>query len=100
MLFRSPTREESRKARKEPPRRHLANLRRDLPALMLYGTADPDAPAARKYFGGYAREHDLPVTIVDIEGANHNFSAAAWTRDIAERTIAFCTRLDASGGSA
>lgn len=79
-----PTALESRTQDKAAPTRHLRNLRADCPVLMIYGTADPDAPAARTYFGDYAREHSLPVTVVDIEGANHNFSSMAWKQQIAD----------------
>jgi pimeloyl-ACP methyl ester carboxylesterase len=73
---------ESRLEKKEPPRSHLKNLRQNLPVLMLYGTADPDAAAAIKYFGDYALEQQLPVGIRHIEGADHNFSSAAWREQL------------------
>ena len=84
---------ESRTQGGEAPKKHLEKLRKDLPALMVYGTADPDAPAARAYFGDYAREHALPVEMVEIAGANHNFSSAEWKDRIAELAIAFLNRL-------
>jgi hypothetical protein len=58
---------------------------------MVYGTADPDAPAALAYYGDYAAEHKLPVEFRRIEGANHNFSAAAWKRQLAEWACEFCS---------
>lgn len=85
---------ESRSQGGEAPKKHLAKLRADLPALMIYGTADPDAPAAQAYFGDYVREHGLPVELVEIAGANHNFSSAAWTEQVTQRAVAFLQRLD------
>ena len=71
------------------PRRHLAALRPDLPMLMVYGTGDPDAEAARRYFGDYAREKNLPVRFCSIEKANHNYSSATWHRQVTEAVLAF-----------
>lgn len=85
---------ESRTQGGEAPKKHLAKLRPDLPALMIYGTGDPDAPAAQTYFGDYVREHALPVELVEIAGANHNFSSAAWTQEVVDRAVAFLQRLD------
>jgi len=84
---------ESRAQGKEPPKKHLANLRPDLPALMVYGTADPDAPAALKYFGDYAREKKLPVEFVQVTGASHNFTSTAWKRELVRMTTDFLRRL-------
>lgn len=84
---------ESRAAGKEPPKKHLANLRADLPILMVYGTADPDAAAALKYFGDYAREKALPVEFVQMVGASHNFTSAAWKREIVGLAAGFMERL-------
>ena len=69
---------ESRSQSGEAPKKHLANLRPDLSGIMIYGTADPDAAAAIKYYGDYISEHHLPITIHTIEGANHNFSSSEW----------------------
>jgi pimeloyl-ACP methyl ester carboxylesterase len=76
-----------------PPRTHLAKLRPDLPALLIYGTADPDTRAARQYYEAYATAHRLPIQFIEIPGANHNFSSLAWTRQITELTLDFCRRL-------
>ncbi len=77
----------------EPPRKFLANLRPDLPGLLIYGTADPDAKAAVDYYGQYIAEHHLPIRIEHINGANHNFSSQVWLRQVAELTIAFLAKL-------
>ena len=69
---------ESRSQTKEPPKTHLANLRPDLPGIMIYGTADPDAAAAMKYYGDYIGQHHLPLPLKTIQGANHNFSSEEW----------------------
>ncbi|MBT3287803.1 MAG: alpha/beta fold hydrolase [Victivallales bacterium] len=84
---------ESRTQGGEAPKKHLAKLRADLPVLMVYGTSDPDAPAARTYFGDYVSEHGLPVDMVEIPGANHNFSSADWKRQVSELADSFLTRL-------
>jgi pimeloyl-ACP methyl ester carboxylesterase len=84
---------ESRSQEGEAPKKHLAKLRPDLPVLMVYGTADPDAPAAQRYFGDYVRERKLPVEMVEVPGANHNFSSAEWKQRIGELGDAFLARL-------
>ena len=75
---------ESRNSAAPPPVKHLAKLRKDIPILMLYGTADPDAAAARKYFGEYARKNALPISFAEIQGANHNFSSQTWQQQVLE----------------
>jgi pimeloyl-ACP methyl ester carboxylesterase len=80
---------ESRSQGAEAPKTHLAKLKSNLPVLMVYGTADPDAPAAKAYFGDYAREQQLPLEIVEIPGANHNFSSADWTEKVAGLALDF-----------
>jgi pimeloyl-ACP methyl ester carboxylesterase len=91
------TTSESRGQAKEPPKKHLASLRPDLPALMVYGTADPDAPAALKYFGDYAREKKLPIEFLEIPDASHNFPSVALKAEIARLTAEFLGRLPAGG---
>ena len=71
-------------AGKEPPKKYLASLRSDLRGVMVYGTADPDAAAALKYYGEHVEKEKLPIKFIRIDGANHNFSSAAWHRRIAE----------------
>jgi len=73
---------ESRNSAAPPPVKHLAKLRKDIPALMIYGTADPDASAAQKYFGEYANANSLPISFVEIQGANHNFSSQYWQQQV------------------
>ena len=84
---------ESRSQGKEPPKKHLANLRPDLSGVMLYGLADPDATAAIKYFGDYINENKLPIQMHTIEGANHNFSSAEWRRTIEGHMLSFLSTL-------
>ncbi|MBR4674784.1 MAG: alpha/beta fold hydrolase [Victivallales bacterium] len=76
-------------AGQEPPKKYLANLRKDMPGLMIYGTADPDAEAALKYYKTYAEEQQLPIQFTRIEGANHNFSSAHWHRQLTEMACGF-----------
>ena len=85
---------ESRLEKKEPPRSHLKNLRPDLPVLMLYGSADPDAAAAVKYFGDYANEQKLTLEIQHIEGADHNFTAKIWRQQLYAQINAFLDKLE------
>jgi hypothetical protein len=80
---------ESRLQGQEAPKQHLAKLRADLPGLMFYGSADPDAAAAMSYFGDYIRERNLPLRMEIIEGANHNFSSQDWLEDIARQSCEF-----------
>lgn len=84
---------ESRSQGAEAPKTHLAKLKPELPVRMVYGTADPDAPAAKVYFGDYAREHRLPLEIVEIPGANHNFSSVEWTAKVADLATDFLAKL-------
>ena len=87
------TASESRGQAKEPPKKHLANLRSDLPALMVYGTADPDAPAALAYFGDYVRERKLPIEFLEIPDASHNFPSMALKTRLARLSTDFLQRL-------
>ncbi len=80
---------ESRTRDGEAPQKHLANLRANCPALMVYGEADPDAPAALKYFGDYAAEHALPIEFVRIAGASHNFPSRRWKEEIGDLAVEF-----------
>jgi alpha-beta hydrolase superfamily lysophospholipase len=66
---------ESRLQQNAAPQSHLKNLRANLPVLMLYGTADPDAKSAEKYFAEYAEKEKLPLEIRYLEGADHNFTS-------------------------
>ena len=61
-----------------PPTKALRALTPKLPALLVYGTSDPDAKAARKYYESYAEEHALPLRFEEISGADHNFSSRNW----------------------
>lgn len=89
----APTQDESRKSGKGPPKKHLASLTKQVWGLMVYGSSDPDAPAGRQYFETYVQQHDLPITFVELAGANHNFSSLAWKTELAEMTTEFCDAL-------
>ncbi|MFW5893827.1 MAG: alpha/beta hydrolase [Verrucomicrobiota bacterium] len=65
-----------------PPTTALRKLTPDLPALLVYGTSDPDAKAARKYYESYAEEHNLPMRFEEVSGADHNFSSKSWQDSI------------------
>jgi len=77
----------------EKGRRHLENLLCGAPALMLYGTADPDAEAAEKYYREFAEKHGLPIRFHRVQGANHNFSSWEWKREVARLAESFCCEI-------
>lgn len=72
-----------------PPTTALRVLTSDLPALLVYGTSDPDAKAARKYYESYAEEHALPMRFEEISGADHNFSSRNWQDTLLALSRAF-----------
>ena len=74
------------------PTRHLSNLRPDVPVLMVYGTADPDTKAARRYFERYSEAHELAVRFEEIQDANHNFSSSEWTAALCRLVRDYCRR--------
>ncbi len=71
------------------PRVHLRNFRSDLPALFVYGSGDPDAQAAEKYYRSYLEEHQLPAQFRILGGANHNFSSVAWRQQLKQELLTF-----------
>lgn len=76
-------------AGKEPPKKYLANLRKDLQGLMVYGSADPDASSAFDYYSKYVEQEKLPIRFERIDGANHNFSSLSWQKRIVELACDF-----------
>jgi len=81
------------------PRQYLRKLTPDIPALFLYGSQDPDAASAQQYFGQYSEECRLPVIFQTIDGANHNFSALGWRRQVADACAEFLRhRQDKNSG--
>ncbi len=76
-----------------PPKKHLENLRCGVPALMLYGTADPDAAAAEEYYRSFAEANRLPIAFLRIQGANHNFSSVQWKDAVIRHALEFCNDL-------
>jgi pimeloyl-ACP methyl ester carboxylesterase len=80
---------EGRQDASNAPKTHLRNLRADLPSLFVYGSADPDAQAAEKYYREYAQENNLPAIFHSLEGANHNFSSVAWRQQLKAELLAF-----------
>jgi pimeloyl-ACP methyl ester carboxylesterase len=71
------------------PRTHLRNLRPDLPLIFVYGSADPDAQPAEKYYREYAQENKLPAVFRSLDGANHNFSSVAWRQQLKQELLTF-----------
>lgn len=90
MLARGPGRACTRPPPAAP--RHLSNLRPDVPVLMVYGTADPDTKAARRYFERYSEAHELAVRFEEIQDANHNFSSSEWTAALCRLVRDYCRR--------
>lgn len=76
----------------KPPTRHLSNLRPDVAVMMIYGTADPDTKAARRYFERHSQAHELAVRFEEIQDANHNFSSTEWTAAVCRLVRDFCCR--------
>ena len=79
---------------KPAPTRFLNALKeRKNPALMIYGTGDPDATAAQKYFGDFAARETLPIQFMTLDGANHNYSASRWHRELCTACADFIGKL-------
>ncbi len=76
-----------------PPRAHLEKLKAAGPVLMIYGTGDPDAGAARQYYQSFSVEHRLPVIFHEIAGANHNFSSQEWESSVYRLSLEFINGL-------
>lgn len=73
---------------KEPPKQFLEPLKKGVSGVFVYGTADPDAEAAMRYYGEFITEHHLPFRIERIEGATHNFTATAHRKTLMEILVA------------
>jgi hypothetical protein len=90
---------EGRKDAEHAPRQYLRHLTREISALFLYGSQDPDAASAKKYYGQYAEERRLPVIFQTIDGANHNFSALGLRQQVADACAEFLRhRQDKNSG--
>ncbi len=76
--IRKATKTESRlDGAKSAPKHYLEALKSGVSGVFVYGTADPDSAAAIQYYGDFIQEHNLPFRIERIDGATHNFTAAA-----------------------
>ncbi len=83
ILLRPLRRSKSPKVEESKSRRPLDNLLlHQPPLLMIYGEADPDYLASRKYYEAFAHRHEYPMQIKTIPGANHNFYSLAWKQQI------------------
>jgi len=80
---------EGRKDVEHAPKEHLKKLPANAPILMIYGSADPDALGAEKYYGDFAAEHKLNLTFLHIDGANHNFSTISWRSRLTDGILSF-----------
>ena len=70
--------------------RPLDNLLRDRPPLlMIYGEADPDYAASRQYYEEFARQHDYPLALRTLAGANHNFYSLTWKQQLQDELLKF-----------
>jgi len=62
--------------------------------LFIYGNADP---LMRRYMSGYRAEVEqagIDRRFLVIEGADHNFSSASWSRQAIEAIRGFVNQLD------
>lgn len=57
--------------------------------LLVYGTNDPETPAARGGFTSLCREAGIPFELHEIEGANHSFYGLEWERQVLDATEAW-----------
>lgn len=85
---------------------NLKRSRRDIPAALacysgrvtlVWGTQDPEAAGAEKYFRQILRKQPVAPEIISIPGANHNFYACHWHREIAAALGRLLASTPASG---
>ena len=64
------------------------------PVLFIYGTNDPETPAAKAGYTSICREAGIKHQWHDIEGANHSFYSMTWEREVLDLTEAWLDRID------
>ncbi|WHT19435.1 hypothetical protein N8J89_41230 [Crossiella sp. CA-258035] len=58
---------------------HLDYRITDIPFLAVSGTCDHSVTGGRDYFGNAARHNTVPVRLLTVTGANHNFYNTEWS---------------------
>jgi len=53
--------------------------------LFVYGSRDTESEGAPEYYRDFAEANDVDTAFEVIEGADHNFYAAAWQKELAGR---------------
>ena len=61
----------------------------DSPMLFVFGGGDEEGSVAMDHFEAFAEANLLPAYFHVVEGSNHNFYSAEWTRQLIERTLDF-----------
>lgn len=78
--------------------RNLKDSVHDIPAalakyqgniLFIFGGADDEGAAAREHFERFAERNRLDAYFHVVEGANHNFYSAEWSRELIDRALDF-----------
>jgi len=67
-----------------------------VPSLFIYGSADPLYVRCAPGYRREAIEQELQRTFICIEGADHNFSRAAWSQQVISAVEGFVCRTEAS----
>ena len=91
---------ETETASKSEPQsqRNLKDSSEDVPAalaryegklLFIFGSADEEGTVGRQHFERFAEANRLDAFFHIVEGANHNFYSAEWTRQLINRTLDF-----------
>ncbi len=62
------------------------------PVLFIYGSNDPETPAAKAGYTALCRDANIVHEWHDIEGANHSFYSIAWEREVLDLSEAWIRR--------
>ena len=62
------------------------------PALLVYGTNDPETRIAEPGYATLFRQAGIPHDIHEVAGANHSFYSLAWEREVMDVTETWITR--------
>jgi len=78
--------------------RNLKDSVHDIPAsfakyegntLLVFGGADEEGRTSQAHFESFAERHRMNAFFHVVEGANHNFYSAEWTKALIDRTLDF-----------
>lgn len=56
---------------------------------MVYGSADPEFSMSMEYYQRFSKDKNVPLDIVTVDGANHNFYSMEWKKRLSEELITF-----------